>query len=240
MRARPSKLGMAAGDLIRRGWDTAGRLATIYSGGRRARRFYAFGENSSICFPWSTLLGDDRIAIGADTMVGPYSTLSAGLPLQPPNPAWAGPTLTIGDRCLIGRGATITAHLDVVIEDDVWMGNGVYISDQNHDWSDPDLPMSVQAQEPRPVHIGAGSWIGNGAMILPGASVGRRVVVAAGAVVTGAVPDHAIVGGVPARVIGSTLTTVPDLPATDLPVPDLPATDLPDLPAEDLREARSA
>src|SRR5690606_14885707 len=114
VRARPSKLGMAAGDRIRRGWDPAGRLATIYAGGRRARRFYAFGANSSICFPWSTLLGDDRIAIGADTMVGPYSTLSAGLPLQPPNPAWAGPTLTIGDRCLIGRGATITAHLDVV------------------------------------------------------------------------------------------------------------------------------
>jgi acetyltransferase-like isoleucine patch superfamily enzyme len=196
---------MVAGDVIRRGWEAAERLATIYSGSRRARRFYAFGDNSSVCFPWATLLGDDRIAIGSDTMVGPYSTLSAGLPLQPPNPAWAGPTLTIGDRCLLGRNATVTAHCDIVIGDDVWMGNGVYISDQNHAWVDPDRPIGEQSQSPRPVRIGAGSWIGNGAMILPGASLGRRVVVAAGAVVTSPVPDHAIVAGVPAKVIGSTL-----------------------------------
>jgi tetrahydrodipicolinate N-succinyltransferase len=212
--ARPSRLGLVAGEVLHRGWELVGRLATIYSGTPRARRFYAFGENSSVCFPPATILGDDRIAIGSDTMVGPYSTLSAGLPLQPPNPAWAGPTLTIGDRCLIGRDATITAHRDVVVEDDVWMGNGIYISDQNHDWSDPDQPMSQQSQEPRPVRIGEGSWIGNGAMVLPGATIGRRVVVAAGAVVTGPVPDHAIVGGVPAKVIGSTLNThAPDADA---------------------------
>jgi carbonic anhydrase/acetyltransferase-like protein (isoleucine patch superfamily) len=204
VRARPTRLGMAVGDVIRHGWEAASRLATIYSGGRRAKRFYSFGENSSVRFPWATILGDDRIAIGHDTMVGPYATLSAGLPLQPPNPAWAGPTLTIGDRCLLGRNATITAHLDVVIEDDVWTGNAVFISDQNHDWVDPARPIGEQSQAPRPVRIGAGSWIGNGAMILPGASIGRRAVVAAGAVVTGPVPDHVIVGGVPAKVIGST------------------------------------
>jgi acetyltransferase-like isoleucine patch superfamily enzyme len=204
VRARPTRLGMLVGEAIRRVWDAASRVATIHSGDPRSKRFYAFGDNSCVCFPFASILGDDRIAVGSDTMVGPYSTLSAGLPLQPPNPSWAGPTLIIGDRCVIGRNATITAHRDIVIEDDVWMGNEVFISDQNHDWADPDTPIGEQAQEPRAVRIGAGSWIGEGAMILPGATVGRRVVVAAGAVVTGPVPDHSIVGGIPARVIGST------------------------------------
>jgi acetyltransferase-like isoleucine patch superfamily enzyme len=51
------------------------------------------------------------------------------------------------------------------------------------------------------VVIGAGTWLGTGAVILPGAAIGRNVVVAAGAVVRGKVPDYAVVGGVPAKVI---------------------------------------
>jgi acetyltransferase-like isoleucine patch superfamily enzyme len=203
--AATGRVNRLVGEAVRRLWAAAERRAIILADDRRAGRFYAFGANSSICFPPAALLGEDRIAIGADSMVGPYSTLSAGLPLQPPNPSWAGPTLTIGDRCIIGRSATITAHRDVVIDDDVWMGNDVFISDQNHDWSDPDRSIGEQAQEPRPVRIGAGTWIGHGAMILPGVTLGRRVVVAAGAVVTESVPDHGIVGGVPARIIGTTV-----------------------------------
>ena len=52
-----------------------------------------------------------------------------------------------------------------------------------------------------PVEIGPGCWIGTGAVILPGARIGRNVVVAAGAVVRGTVPDHAVVAGAPARVV---------------------------------------
>jgi len=53
----------------------------------------------------------------------------------------------------------------------------------------------------QPVAIGSGSWIGHGAIILPGTTIGRNVVVAAGSVVRGTVEDHAVVGGVPARVL---------------------------------------
>jgi acetyltransferase-like isoleucine patch superfamily enzyme len=53
----------------------------------------------------------------------------------------------------------------------------------------------------RPVSIGAGSWLGAGAIILPGASIGRNVVVAAGSVVRGRVPDRCVVAGVPAKII---------------------------------------
>src|SRR3546814_12353786 len=53
----------------------------------------------------------------------------------------------------------------------------------------------------QPVSIGSGSWIGHRAMILPGSRIGRNVVVGAGSVVRGEIPDHAVVAGIPARVL---------------------------------------
>ena len=75
------------------------------------------------------------------------------------------------------------------------------LTDQNHGYTDPDTPIGLQFPVNRPVRIGAGSWLGAGAIILPGASIGRNVVVAGGSVVRGTVPDHCVVAGVPARVI---------------------------------------
>ena len=59
----------------------------------------------------------------------------------------------------------------------------------------------MQMAPERPVSIGSGSWLGHGAVVLPGARVGRHVVVAAGSVVRGEVPDNCVVAGNPARVI---------------------------------------
>jgi carbonic anhydrase/acetyltransferase-like protein (isoleucine patch superfamily) len=109
--------------------------------------------------------------------------------------------LTIGDRCVIGRGSHIVAHQSVAIGDDVWTGPYVYITDQNHGYEDPDTPIGNQFPVNRPVSIGQGSWLGAGAIILPGARIGRNVVVAAGAVVRGDVPDRCVVAGVPARIV---------------------------------------
>jgi acetyltransferase-like isoleucine patch superfamily enzyme len=85
----------------------------------------------------------------------------------------------------------------------VWTGPYVYITDQNHGYADPDTPIGRQAPVNKPVEIGAGSWLGAGAIVLPGARIGRNVVVAAGSVVRGEVPDHSVVAGVPARVVRS-------------------------------------
>jgi len=53
----------------------------------------------------------------------------------------------------------------------------------------------------QPVRIGAGSWIGYGSVVLPGAHIGRHVVIGANSVVTGTIPDYSVAAGVPARVI---------------------------------------
>ena len=111
------------------------------------------------------------------------------------------PVLRIGDRCVIGRGSHIVAHHSIVIGDDVYTGPYVYITDQNHSYADPNLPIGRQWPVNDAVSIGAGSWLGAGAIILPGARIGRNVVVAAGSVVRGEVPDRCVVAGVPARIV---------------------------------------
>jgi acetyltransferase-like isoleucine patch superfamily enzyme len=109
--------------------------------------------------------------------------------------------LRIGDRCVIGRASHIVAHYSIDIGDDVYTGPNVYITDQNHSYTDPDMPIGRQWPSNVAVSIGAGTWLGAGAIVLPGACIGRNVVVAAGSVVRGAVPDRCVVAGVPAKVV---------------------------------------
>ncbi|MGH3282697.1 MAG: acyltransferase [Trebonia sp.] len=75
------------------------------------------------------------------------------------------------------------------------------LTDQNHGYADPETPIGSQFPVNRPVSIGAGSWLGAGAIILPGTAIGRNVVVAAGSVVRGEVPDRCVVAGVPAKIV---------------------------------------
>ena len=63
------------------------------------------------------------------------------------------------------------------------------------------LPIGVQLAPHEPIRIGSGSWIGHGAIILGGTTLGRHVAVAAGSVVRGQFEDHAVIGGGPAKVL---------------------------------------
>ena len=152
-----------------------------------------------IAFPQGALVGPAGIHVGADTMVAPWATLSAGYPgsehLVPPR------ALVIGERCVIGLRSGISAHLSIEIGDDVWFGPDVFVTDANHGMSDPDLPVGDQIGDARPVRIGRGSWLGHGAIVLPGVTIGRQAVVAAGAVVHRDVPDYGVAAGVPAKIV---------------------------------------
>ena len=77
--------------------------------------------------------------------------------------------VSIGDRCLIGRGSGIVGHLSIEVGDDVWTGHHVYITDQNHGYEDLDRPIARQMMAERPVVVGDGSWLGHGTVVLPGA-----------------------------------------------------------------------
>ncbi|GAB2978495.1 acyltransferase [Nocardioides montaniterrae] len=180
-------------------WSWAERVGVIAPGTELAEEFGHLGEGACLAFPLNTLYGVAGMHIGAATLVGKYSVLSVGYgPTQAVLPQRG---LVIGERCVIGARACITAHESIEIGDDVWFGQDVFVSDASHGYADPERPIGQQFGAHQPVRIGSGSWIGHGAMILPGTTIGRNVVVAAGSVVRGDVPDHTVVGGVPARVL---------------------------------------
>lgn len=181
------------------GWKRLRVVGAIAPGTAAAERFGSFGKGSVIAFPTGILYGERQIHLGSGTMVSTWSTLAAGYsPEQTTVPPRA---LVIGDRCVIGMRSGIVAHESVEIGDDVWFGQDVFVTDANHGYADPDTPIGRQLGPHLPVAIGDGTWIGHGTVVLPGARIGRNVVVAAGSVVRGEVPDHAVIAGVPAKVI---------------------------------------
>jgi serine acetyltransferase len=163
------------------------------------RRFGAFGEGSALLFPQGVVYNEQYLRIGNGTMVGPGVCLTAGM--GPGQPMLTDPVVSIGDRCIIGRGSHIIGHWSIQLGDDIQTGPYVYITDQNHGYEDPTMPVGIQPTHELPVRIGSGSWLGANVVILPGTDLGRNCVVAAGAVVRGTFPDHTVVGGVPAKVI---------------------------------------
>jgi acetyltransferase-like isoleucine patch superfamily enzyme len=185
--------------LIRGAWQYAERAGTITADSAAGRRFAAFGPHSLLAFPTGAVYGEQWIAIGDRVMLAAHITICAGM--APGHDLGPDPVLRIGDRCVIGRGSNIIAHHSIDIGDDVYTGPYVYITDQNHSYADPDLPIGAQWPVNSAVSIGPGSWLGTGAVILPGSHIGRNVVVAAGAVVRGKVPDQSVVAGIPARVV---------------------------------------
>jgi serine acetyltransferase len=199
-------------------WKWFKDAGTITAQTAIGRRFAAFGPHSLIAFPTGSVYGERWIALGDGTMIGEQASICAGI--MPGQDLGPDPILRIGDRCIIGRGSHIVAHSSIDIGDDVFTGPYVYITDQNHSYSDPDAPIGRQWPVNSPVSIGSGTWLGTGVIVLPGSVIGRNVVVAAGAVVRGEIPDHCVVGGVPAKVIKdfspeggwTRLTAAPDAP----------------------------
>ena len=181
------------------GWEAAQRAGAVTADTPAGQRFAAFGRGSMAAFPPGSVFGERWITVGEDTLIAAFVTLSAGMvPGQDLGPV---PVLRIGDRCVIGRGSHVVAHHSLVIGDDVFTGPYVYITDQNHSYADPDVPIGRQMPVNAAVRIGSGSWLGAGAVVLPGACIGRNVVIAAGSVVRGTVPDRCVAAGVPARVV---------------------------------------
>lgn len=180
-------------------WQWLDRIGEIGPDTHTADGFGSFGRGSCIDFPYATLLNTASIHLGTGVLVGRHVTLSVGYGVGQDLLPERG--LVVGDRCVLGTRSTITAHESIEIGDAVFLGQSVFITDASHGYQDPTRPIGDQFGEHNPVSIGSGTWIGHGAVILPGSQIGKNVVIAAGAVVRGVVDDYAIVAGNPARVV---------------------------------------
>lgn len=106
-----------------------------------------------------------------------------------------GRNIILGKNVFINHFCSFLDLGGITIEDDVLIGPRVSITSENH-------PVSVEDRKtlvPGAVTIRKNAWIGAGATILPGVTIGENSVVAAGAVVRNDVPANTVVGGVPAR-----------------------------------------
>ena len=117
--------------------------------------------------------------------------------LRMPVVIYAPEELEIGNKVDIGEFSVIRANGGLTIGDRVLIAAHVAITTRGHPIAPPRFGVTVDA----PIVIDDDVWIGTHATILPGVTVGRGSVVAAGAVVTTSVPPGVVVGGVPARVI---------------------------------------
>ena len=108
-----------------------------------------------------------------------------------------GENINVGKNVFINHACTFMDRGGITLEDNVLIGPKVNLITTNH----PVNPSERKATVSKPVIIKKGAWIGVGATILPGVTIGENSIVAAGAVVSKNVPDNVIVGGIPAKII---------------------------------------
>ena len=109
--------------------------------------------------------------------------------------------ISIGAKTVLGQECTISAYQHVSIGRECVIADRVMLIDFDHGVVEVERPIRLQGIYKRDVHVGNNVWIGYGACILRGVTVGDNAVIGTNAVVTRDVPDNAVVAGVPARVI---------------------------------------
>ncbi|OMP30115.1 sugar O-acetyltransferase [Mangrovimonas sp. DI 80] len=110
-----------------------------------------------------------------------------------------GKNLKLGKNIFINQNCQMLDLGGITIEDDVMIGPRVNLLSETHS-IEPELREALIG---KPIHIKKHAWIGAGATILPGVTVGEHSVVAAGAVVSKDVPDRTVVAGIPAKIMKS-------------------------------------
>jgi acetyltransferase-like isoleucine patch superfamily enzyme len=111
--------------------------------------------------------------------------------------------LSIGANSYVGVCTVITAAERIEIGEDALIAEHVTIRDQDHRFTDADVPYRLQGRVTMPITVGRNVWIGAKATILRGVSVGDNCVIGANAVVRSSIATGSIAAGVPAQVIRS-------------------------------------
>jgi len=111
--------------------------------------------------------------------------------------------ISIGKNSHILNKVILDGRGGILIGDDVLVGFETLILTSTHNHRDPNVLIRLQGMFQKPIIINNDVWIGARAIILPGVAIGKGAIVGCSAVVTKDVPDYAIVGGSPARIVGT-------------------------------------
>ncbi|HUZ00251.1 MAG TPA: acyltransferase [Thermomicrobiaceae bacterium] len=108
------------------------------------------------------------------------------------------PSISVGDHTVINQQCCLDGRGGLRIGRNVNISPGVWLLTDGHDMHDPFFGETLE-----PIEIGDFAWLGSRATVLPGVTIGEGAVVAAGATVTKDVPPFTVVGGVPAKPMGT-------------------------------------
>lgn len=178
---RSEKAKMLAGELYRAvGEELAGDALRA---DRLLRAYNATGADE----------GERRSALLAELL----AHLGEGAVIRPPFHCDYGSNIRLGRGSFLNFGCVILDVVAVEIGDGCQIGTSVQILTADHP-RDPDLRRQG-LESGKPVRVGRNVWIGSGAIILPGVTIGDDAIVGAGSVVTRDVAPGATVAGNPAR-----------------------------------------
>ncbi|WP_417458933.1 acyltransferase [Kordiimonas sp.] len=135
-------------------------------------------------------------------------TVGSGCIFSPGSRVLSPRYISIGDNTFIGRDALISTSASgrspISIGSDVMIAQRTMIIGGNHEFADTSVPMRLQGEGKQgEIVVENDVWIGAGSIILSGVTIGHGAVIAAGAVVTKSVAPQTIVGGNPAKVLGT-------------------------------------
>ncbi|MEI6087976.1 MAG: acyltransferase [Bacteroidota bacterium] len=151
--------------------------------------FHHKGKGASIC--WQTrldVLPFNKFVLGKGSTIEVFCTINNGVG-----------DVIIGDNTLIGKGNTIIGP--ITIGNNVIFAQNIVASALNHEYRDPNSPISQQPIITGPIIIEDDCWIAANAVITAGVRIGKHSVIAAGAVVTKDIPPYTVAAGNPAKVL---------------------------------------
>ena len=138
------------------------------------------------------MLREGRLEIGPHVLFEPGVWLTADAPAR----------IAIGEGSFLNLGVQVAAVDRVEIGAHCMLANGCFITDANHRFDDPVLPVPWQGFSSKgPTRLGDNVWCGVNVVITSGVTVGERCVIGANSVVTSDLPPRSIAAGAPARVL---------------------------------------
>lgn len=172
-----------------------GKAYDIYNEDYQQQVHSEIGRCSHLCQQINQCDTRDREAIQRKEKELLDGRLEEGTYLTPPLQIDCGNRVFLGKNVFANHNLTIMSLGTVTIEDGVMLGPEVGIFTVNHE------PKNIRTVMTKEIHIKKNAWIGAGASILPGVTIGENAIVGTGSVVTKDVPDNAVVVGVPAKVV---------------------------------------